>query len=175
MHGEAGCRFGDDTATLMATMARILADGGVVDIRYRLVARWSGPNQAFPAVSLALTGEAPRTMLANGESGRLVVDLFMSRPLGADVSSAEAIQSEGDWLSTYRQHARGRCIQFQGVHRCVRHRHRTSRVRDCAGNTLRTTGEEGTVLVSPPQWGSHPAPGWHPNRRASVCLRASRV
>ncbi|VVE62623.1 hypothetical protein PAN31117_00932 [Pandoraea anapnoica] len=172
--GEAGCRFGDDTTTLMATMARILADGGVVDIRYRLVASWSGPNQAFPAVSLALTGEAPRTMLANGESGRLVVDLFMSRPLGADVSSVEAIQGEGDWLSTYRQHARGRCIQFRefaDVSATVT----ALREYETVPGILSHDWREGTVLVSPPQWGSHPAPGWHPNRRASVCLRASRV
>ncbi|MFK0376395.1 hypothetical protein [Pandoraea sp. NPDC090278] len=167
--GEVGCRFGDDTTTLMATMARILAEGGVVDIKYRLVASWSGPNQAFPAVSLTLTGQAPQTMLANGESGRLVVDLFMSRPLGNDVSSAQAIQSEGDWLSTYRQHARGRYIQFRefaDVSAIVT----ALREYETVPGILAHDWREGTVLISPPQWGSHHAPGWHPNRRASVCL-----
>lgn len=169
-----GRRFGDDTTTLMATMARILADGGVVDIRYRLVASWSGPNQAFPAVSLALTGQAPQTMLANGETGRLVVDLFMSRPLGSDVSSVDAIQREGDWLSTYRQHARGRYIQFRefaDVSAIVT----ALREYETVPGILAHDWREGTVLVSPPQWGSHHAPGWHPNRRESVCLQTSRV
>ncbi|MCE4059906.1 hypothetical protein LXM60_06755 [Pandoraea sputorum] len=172
--GEVGYRFGDDATTLMATMARILADGGVTDIRYRLVASWSGPNQVYPAVSLTLTGQAPRTMLANCESGRLVVDLFMCRPLGADVSSVEAIQSERDWLSTYRQHARGRYIQFRefaDVSAIVT----ALREYETVPGTLAHDWREGTVLISPPQWGDDHAPGWHPNRRASACLQASRV
>ncbi|WP_150809181.1 hypothetical protein [Pandoraea sputorum] len=172
--GDVGYRFGDDTTTLMATMARILADGGVADIRYRLVASWSGPNQAFPAVSLTLTGQAPQTMLVSGESGRLVVDLFMSRPLGADVSSVEGIQSERDWLSTYRQHARGRYIQFRefaDVSAIVT----ALREYETVPGILAHDWREGTVLISPPQWGSHHAPGWHPNRRASICPQASRV
>jgi len=167
--GCPGCRFGDDTTTLMATMARILAEGGVTDIRYRLVASWSGPNQAFPAVSLTLTGQAPQTMLANGESGRLVVDLFMSRPLGTEVSSVEAIQSEGDWLSTYRRHARGRYIQFRefaDVSAIVT----ALREYETVPGILAHDWREGTVPISLPQWGNHHPPGWHPNRRANVCV-----
>lgn len=168
---DAGRRFGDTTTALMATMARMLADFGVIDIKYRLVASWSGPNQALPAVSLTLTGQAPSSMLEVGATRRLVVDLFMSRALGAGMSSVEAIQSEGDWLSTYRRHARGRCIQFRefgDVSAIVT----ALREYETVPGILAHDWREGARLVSAPAWGSQRAPGWHPNRRASVCPQA---
>ncbi|ODP34666.1 hypothetical protein [Pandoraea sp. ISTKB] len=165
--------FAGDKASLLIAMARLLMPFGVVRIKYRVVLSWSTPDQVIPAMSLTLTGQTPPSMFAEQaptegteKAQRFVVDLFMSRLLGGAVSRVGDVQSEAQWLATYRAHGGKRCIKYRefddvsGMLAALPEYERLPGVRPY-------DRREATQLIQYPEWDSAPAPGWHPNRRTA--------
>ncbi|WP_150574481.1 hypothetical protein [Pandoraea aquatica] len=160
---DKGGRFGRDKTALVNAIATRMRALGASDIKYRLILSWTGPNQAFPSMSLALTGRAPQSMRETVSPIRLVVDLFMCRALAAGAREETAIQGESDWLATYRRHAAGRCVQyreFENVTEIVS----AIREYEAVPGVRAYDWREGTRTVSVPDWSNAAPLGWHPNR-----------
>ncbi|VVD67043.1 hypothetical protein [Pandoraea anhela] len=101
-------------ALMVEAVATTLRDYGVADIRYRMIAAWSSPDQYRPKLSLAVTGKALASWVEAGNVDRVIADGFPRQTLGdaSGISSDARVISEVDWQAQYADHGANRCIKY---------------------------------------------------------------
>ncbi|VVE79243.1 hypothetical protein [Pandoraea sputorum] len=116
--GARGWELGDTTTRMLEASAEIFTGYGFTDIRYRLIAAWSEPDQFKPALSFALVGtgagETFRSWVTSGYVDRVVADLLPRLTLGSAprLIGDICVASEVDWAYFYEEHSATRCIKY---------------------------------------------------------------